>query len=451
MVATPGRLRSRGPETSIGEFARPVVGERGDYDGLLDLVGDRRFVLIGEASHGTHEFYRERARITRRLIDECGFTAVAVEADWPDAYRVNRYVLGLTNDTSADAALGDFKRFPAWMWRNRDVLGFVDWLRARNDALAHPALKARFYGLDLYSLRTSMEAVVSYLDRVDPAEASRARHRYSCFDHVGAEGQAYGYALAFRGSLPCENEVVAQLIELRRRAEGYLRRDGWIAEDEYFFAEQNARVVRNAEEYYQQMYRADVSSWNLRDRHMAGTLDALAEHLDRQVPRAKVVVWEHNSHVGDARATEMHGRGELNVGQLARQRYRSDCLLVGLTTFDGTVTAASDWGGPAERKRVRPALAGSHEAMLHGAGLDAAWLETGQPAVHDLLAVPRLERAIGVIYRPETERASHYFAAHLAEQFDAVVHLDRTRALEPLERTSRWDRGEPPETFPSGI
>ena len=451
MVATPGRLRSRGPETSIGEFARPVVGERGDYDGLLDLVGDRRFVLIGEASHGTHEFYRERARITRRLIDECGFTAVAVEADWPDAYRVNRYVLGLTNDASADAALADFERFPAWMWRNRDVVGFVDWLRARNDALAHPALKARFYGLDLYSLRTSMEAVVAYLDRVDPAEASRARHRYSCFDHVGGEGQAYGHALAFRGSLPCENEVVAQLIELRRRAEGYLRRDGWIAEDEYFFAEQNARLVRNAEEYYQQMYRAEVSSWNLRDRHMAGTLDALAEHLDRQVPRAKVVVWEHNSHVGDARATEMHRRGELNVGQLARQRYRSDCLLVGLTTFDGTVTAASDWGGPAERKRVRPALAGSHEAMLHGAELGAAWLETGQPAVHDPLAAPRLERAIGVIYRPATERASHYFTAHLAEQFDAVIHLDRTRALEPLERTSRWDRGEPPETFPSGI
>ena len=199
------------------------------------------------------------------------------------------------------------------------------------------------------------------------------------------------------------------------------------------------------------MYRAEVSSWNLRDRHMAGTLDALAEHLDRQVPRAKVVVWEHNSHVGDARATEMHRRGELNVGQLARQRYRSDCLLVGLTTFDGTVTAASDWGGPAERKRVRPALAGSHEAMLHGAELGAAWLETGQPAVHDLLAAPRLERAIGVIYRPATERASHYFTAHLAEQFDAVIHLDRTRALEPLERTSRWDRGEPPETFPSGI
>ena len=442
---------TQGSETSLAGHGRLIAGEGADYDLLLDLVGDRRFVLIGEASHGTHEFYRERARITRRLIDECGFTVVAVEADWPDAYRVNRYVLGLSGDGSADSALGDFRRFPAWMWRNRDVLGFVEWLRARNDAHGHPATKARFYGLDLYSLRTSMEAVVAYLERVDPAEAARARHRYSCFDHVGGEGQAYGHALAFEGSLPCENEVVAQLIELRRRAEGYLRRDGWIAEDEFFFAEQNARVVRNAEEYYQQMYRAEVSSWNLRDRHMAGTLDALVEHLDRQAPRARVVVWEHNSHVGDARATEMHARGELNVGQLARQRYGAECLLIGLTTFDGTVTAASDWGGEAERKRVRPALDGSHEAMLHGTGSAAFWLDMAQPAMHDLFTVPRLERAIGVIYRPETERGSHYFSARLAQQFDVLIHLDHTRALEPLERTTQWDRGEPPETFPSGI
>ena len=436
---------------AIAEYGRVITGELGDYDALLDLVGDRRFVLIGEASHGTHDFYRERARITRRLIDECGFTAVAVEADWPDAYRVNRYVMGLSNDADANAALSDFRRFPAWMWRNRDVLAFVQWLRARNDAQGHPATKARFYGLDLYSLRASMEAVVEYLDRVDPEEARRARDRYSCFDHVGGEGQAYGYKLAFSGTIPCENEVVAQLIELRRRADAYLRRDGWIAEDEFFFAEQNARLVRDAEEYYQQMYRSEVSSWNLRDRHMAGTLDALAAHLDRQIPRAKVVVWEHNSHVGDARATEMGSRGEFNVGQLARQRYGSACLLVGFTTFDGTVTAASDWGAPAERKRVRPAAPESHEAILHHRGNGRFWLDSSQSAVHDLLAVPRLERAIGVIYRPQTERGSHYFDARLSEQFDAVIHLDHTRAIEPLERTSLWDQGEPPETFPSGI
>ncbi|MGO8861606.1 MAG: erythromycin esterase family protein [Acidimicrobiales bacterium] len=442
------------PTLSLAAFreqSHPVTGEPGDYDSLLSLVGDRRFVLIGEASHGTHEFYRERARITRRLIDECGFTAVAVEADWPDAYRVNRYVMGLSDDRGADAALSDFRRFPAWMWRNSDVLAFVEWLRARNDAHAHPSTKARFYGLDLYSLRASMEAVVDYLDRIDPEEAARARRRYSCFDHVGGEGQAYGYALAYSGAIPCENEVVSQLVELRHKADAYLRRDGWVADDEFFFAEQNARLVRNAEEYYQQMYRAEVSSWNLRDRHMAGTLNALIEHLDGQHPRTKIVVWEHNSHVGDARSTEMSRRGELNVGQLARQRYGRDSVLVGFTTFDGTVTAASDWGGPTERKRVRAASTDSHEAFLHESGGTAFWLDTAQPAVREPLSIPRLERAIGVIYRPQTERGSHYFAARLGEQFDAVIHLDRTRAVEPLERTSLWDRGEPPETYPTGF
>jgi erythromycin esterase-like protein len=435
----------------LGRAAHPIIGSAADYDALVDLVGNRRFVLIGEASHGTHEFYRERARITRRLIDERGFNVVAVEGDWPDAYRVNRYVMGLSDDSGADAALSDFRRFPAWMWRNRDVVHFVEWMRARNDAHAHPATKARFYGLDLYSLQASIEAVIRYLDRVDPAEAGRARDRYSCFDHVGAEGQAYGFALAYENAIPCENEVVAQLVSLRSRAEAYLRRDGWVAEDELFFAEQNARVVRDAEEYYQQMYRAEVSSWNLRDRHMAGTLDALVEHLDRRLGRAKVVVWEHNSHVGDARATAMGARGELNVGQLARQRYGAQCLLVGFSTYDGRVTAAADWGGPAERKHVRPALRGSHEAMLHEVAIRDFWVDTADHAICDTLRIPRLERAIGVIYRPETERQSHYFEARLGDQFDAVIHLDRTRALEPLDRTSIWDRGEPPESFPTGI
>src|SRR4029079_13804865 len=322
------------PATQLTNAAHPISGGPDDYDALLDLVGDRRFVLIGEASHGTHEFYRERARLTRRLIDEHGFTAVAVEADWPDAYRVNRYVMGMSHDPNAVSALGDFRRFPAWMWRNQDVLHFVEWMRARNDAHG-PSTKARFYGLDVYSLQESIEAVIAYLDQVDPAEARRARDRYGCFDHVGAEGQAYGYALAYQNAIPCENEVVAQLVTLRRRADAYLRRDGWVAEDEQFFAEQNARVARDAEEYYQQMYRAEVSSWNLRDRHMAGTLDALVEHLDRRLGRTKVVVWEHNSHIGDARATAMSARGELNVGQLARQRYGNECLLIGLTTHAG--------------------------------------------------------------------------------------------------------------------
>jgi erythromycin esterase-like protein len=364
---------------------------------------------------------------------------------------VNRFVMGQSRDPSAEHALRDFKRFPSWMWRNHDVLEFVDWARARNAAHRHPASRVRFVGLDLYSLRASMEAVVGYLEGVDPAEAQRARDRYSCFDHVGAEGQAYGFALAYQGAIPCEDEVVAQLIELRRKSDAYLRRDGWVAEDELFFAEQNALVVRDAEEYYQQMYRAEVSSWNLRDRHMASTLDALMDHLERQFGHAKVVVWEHNSHVGDARATEMGERGELTVGQLVRQRYSHDSILIGFTTFDGHVTAASNWGGHAEHKRVRPARPDSHEAFLHATELAAFWVPCSDVLASAMLGERRLERAIGVIYRPETERQSHYFGARIADQFDVVMHLDRTRALVPLEPGSVWDNREPPETFPSGI
>jgi erythromycin esterase-like protein len=434
--------------TITGE-AVGLTGAGDDYDRLLELVGDRRIVLLGEATHGTHEFYRERARITQRLIEEKGFTAVAVEADWPDAYRVNRYVLGQSADENATAALTDFRRFPAWMWRNADVVRFVEWLRARNDA-HHPPTKARFYGLDLYSLRASMEAVITYLDSVDAEAAAAARGRYSCFDHVRGEGPEYGHAMALNVMVPCENEVVAQLISLRRQAARLLARDGWAAADEFFFAEQNARLVHNAERYYRTMYHGRVSSWNLRDQHMAETLEALVTHLDRRLGRARVVVWEHNSHVGDARATELGTSGELNVGQLVRSRWPDDCLLVGFTTHHGRVTAASEWGGPAERKRVRPALADSYEALFHRADRKNFLLPLGTraPAV---LHGPRLERAIGVIYRPETERTSHWFAARLSTQFDAVIHFDRTMAVEPLERTALWDVGEPPETYPTGL
>jgi erythromycin esterase-like protein len=430
------------------EAAVPVTGSSNDHDALLDIVGDRRLVLLGEASHGTHEFYRERARITQRLIDEKGFHAVAVEADWPDAYRVNRYVLGQSDDQSAIEALADFKRFPAWMWRNRDVVSFVEWLRARNDSHSQHQTKARFYGLDLYSLRASMEAVVAYLEGVDPDAAAAAVERYSCFDHVSGEGQDYGHALSLRLVLPCEEQVVAELVDLRRRAADLLARDGRLAEDEFFYAEQNARLVRNAEEYYREMYRARVSSWNLRDTHMAETLAALTLHLERQLGPARVVVWEHNSHVGDARATQMGASGELNVGQLVRAAWGDQCVLVGFTTNHGTVTAASDWGSPAERKRVRPAMPGSYEHLFHEAGPDRFYLPVGQAGP---LREPRLERAIGVVYRPQTERTSHWFHASLARQFDAVLHFDATTAVEPLERTTIWDEGEAPETFPTGL
>jgi erythromycin esterase-like protein len=459
MTALPDLYRStdRASLVELGRAARPIEGRAGDYDELVALVADRRVVLIGEASHGSAEFYRERARITERLIEEHGFNVVAVEADWPDADRANRFVMGTSDDVTITDALGDFRRFPTWMWRNTEVTRFIEWLREHNDRCRDPQRKVRFQGLDLYSLRASMDAVVAYLDRVDPAEARRARDRYACFDHVGAEGQAYGFALAYERAVPCESEVVAQLVELRRHASDYLQRDGWIEEDELFSAEQNAVVVRDAEEYYQQMYRQDVSSWNLRDRHMAATLDALLDHVDRRGGRAKVVVWEHNSHIGDARATGMSVRGELNVGQLARQRYGAHAVaLIGLTTYDGEVTAATDWGRPARRRTVRAALPESYEHLLHEVVNDSLaparfWIPTTDAGAARVLATPRLERAIGVVYRPQTERASHYFPARLDQQFDAVIHLDRTSALQPLDDIAAWDPLEPPETYPTGI
>ncbi len=436
----------------VRDSAHPIVYGHEDYDPLLEFIGDARFVLLGEASHGTHEFYRERARITKRLITEKGFTAIAVEADWPDAYRVNRYIRGASADPDAEEALAGFKRFPAWMWRNADILDFAGWLREYNDSLTPGSKKAGFYGLDLYSLHTSIEAVLSYLEKVDPEGARRARYRYGCFENFGEDPQAYGYAAGFGLGDTCESEVVAQLIELQRRAADYARRDGRIAADDYFFAEQNARLIKNAEEYYRTMFRGRVSSWNLRDRHMTETLAALVEHFEYQGSRSKVVIWAHNSHLGDARATDMGRSGEWNVGQLVRQRYGRECVLVGFTTYTGTVTAASDWGAAAERKRVRPGMPGSVESLFHDVNIPAFLLTLPRNShVSNGLRAPMLERAIGVIYRPESELASHYFHASLSDQFDAVIHFDRTRAVEPLEPSAEWGIGEPAETFPSGV
>lgn len=441
----------------VRDAAHPLTGSPADYDKLLEFFGDAHIVLLGEASHGTHEFYRERAQITKRLIREKGFTAIAVEADWPDAYRINRYVQGQNVDADAVEALGGFRRFPAWMWRNADVLDFVGWLRSHNDSLAPGSVKTGFYGLDLYSLRTSIEAVLNYLDKVDPAGAQRARYRYACFEHFGEDPQAYGYAAGFGLSHTCESEVIGQLVDLQRRAAEYARRDGRVAAEDFFYAEQNARLVKNAEQYYRTMFRGRVSSWNLRDQHMAETLGALLEHLaaqNRAQPKhdTKVVVWAHNSHLGDARATQMGQAGEWNLGQLVRQKHGQDCVSAGFSTYSGTVTAASNWGEPAERKRVRPAMPGSYEELFHDVAIPAFAL-TLPPDSHVAggLRDPRLERAIGVIYRPESELASHYFHARLSDQFDAIIHCDQTRAVEPLELTAEWGVGEPAETFPSGV
>jgi erythromycin esterase-like protein len=451
---------------AIRNTAQPITGAAADYDTLLDRIGGARFVLIGEASHGTHEFYRQRALITRRLIAERGFTAVAVEADWPDAYRINRFVRGTSDDATAIESLAGFQRFPTWMWRNADVLDFIGWLRAYNDALPGGTPKTGFYGLDLYSLYSSIEAVLGYLDTVNSQAAQQARERYACFEQFGADPQTYGYATSFGAAESCADEVVSQLLDFQRRTAELTRRDGHLAEDEFFFAEQNARLIKNAEAYYRSMYHGR-ESWNLRDTHMAETLDALVAHLSRQGQPARVVVWAHNSHLGDARATQMGEGGELNVGQLVRERYGHGAFSIGFSTYTGTVTAAADWGAPTEHKRVRPALPDSYEALFHAvaAGAERA---AGAPAevwpsqsdfvlllrdggdIAEQLRAPRLERAIGVIYRPETERWSHYFHARLTDQFDAVIHIDETRAVEPLERTAGWHEGEVPETFPTG-
>jgi erythromycin esterase-like protein len=441
----------------VAAHVQPLVGGPTDFDGLLELVGDARFVLIGEASHGTHEFYRIRAEITKRLITGWGFAGVAVEADWPDAYRVNRFVRGVGDDTEATDALGGFTRFPQWMWRNADVLDFVGWLRAHNDGLPNGAERAGFYGLDVYSLHASMAAVLAYLDSVDPAAAQRARARYACFDAFGPDPQAYGYVANMGLSPTCESAVVNQLVELQRSADIYASRDGRIARDALFFAEQNARLVRNAERYYRALFLGQAQSWNVRDRHMTETLESLALHLDAQGTRsptapAKLVVWAHNSHLGDARATEMSQHGEVNVGQLVRVRNPLSTKLIGFTTYAGTVTAASDWGRSAERKTVRPALEESYEALFHEVGYRRFLLDlTHATEARRVLMEPRLERAIGVIYRPETERVSHYFHAVLPRQFDAVLHYDTTRAVEPMERTGAWESGELPETFPTAL
>lgn len=423
---------------------------------LDELIGDARIVLIGESSHGTQEFYEARAEITKWLIGHKGFNAVAAEADWPDAYRVNRYVRGLGGDSSAEEALQGFERFPAWMWRNVVVRDFAQWLRWHNQRCATDgARQTGFYGLDLYSLHRSMHEVIAYLDTVDPTAAARARGRYACFDHsAGDDGQAYGYAAAFGAGPSCERQAVEQLVELQRNALSYLSQDGELAEDELFYAQQNAVTVRNAEEYYRGMFRGRATSWNMRDTHMAETLNALLTHLDRHsgAEPARIVVWAHNSHVGDARATEVSADGQLTIGQLVRERYGEECRLIGFSTYRGTVTAASEWGGIAERKAVRPALNGSIEELLHETGKDAflVVMHDGSPA-EKALDVVRLARAIGVIYLPQTERQSHYFHVRPSDQYDAMIHIDTTRALEPLEPTSLWIAGETPETYPSGL
>ncbi|MCX6111467.1 MAG: erythromycin esterase family protein [Proteobacteria bacterium] len=441
----------------LQEAARPLLETGDDYGDLLALVGNATVVLLGEATHGSHEFYRERAQITKLLIRNKGFKAVAIEGDWPDAYQVNRFVRGQSNDHEAIDALRGFTRFPSWMWANADVLDFVGWLKAHNESQGLESAPVGFFGLDLYSLYRSAQEVIDYLERTDVEAAEKARERYGCLDRFGSDSQQYAYATALGIAPSCEEAVIAQLVDLQKHQERYrTHANGKLAADAYFNAEQNSRLVQSAEHYYRTMLRAEISSWNLRDEHMVETIEHIRQHLAGDGHEPKIVVWAHNSHIGDARATDMSRRGEFNIGELTRKKYGSGAhgtVSIGFTTYHGTVTAASKWDGEAEHKTVRPALNGSYEELFHGTGLSRFFLDLRRSwEAARVLREPMLERAIGVLYLPQTERRSHYFHASLAKQFDAVIHIDRTRAVEPIEHISRWVTGtEAPETYPSGV
>lgn len=418
----------------ITDAAIPLQEQNETYDALLDKIGDARFVMIGEASHGTQEFYQARIKMTQRLIKERGFMAVAIEGDWPDAYHVHRYLQGKGSSYDAERSLERFKRFPTWMWRNTTMPPFLSWLRSYNDDLVSLSPKIGFYGLDLYSLNASIEAVIDFLMKIDPEAARRAQERYSCFDHVNIEPQMYGYLINAGIKKSCINEAIAELIELQHKAFEYLRHDGTGAEDEYFFATQNARLVKNAENYYRTMLEGQVTSWNIRDRHMAETLNVLVDHLETRWSKpAKIIIWAHNSHVGDARATEMGERGEVNIGQLVREQYDTHSYSIGFSTYEGFVSAATDWNEPVQRKKVMPGLPGSYEELFHHIKYKNFFLNLkGNQQLEHYLQISRLQRAIGVIYRPDTERFSHYFFTHLPYQFDSLIHFDKTDAVRPL-------------------
>ncbi|MBS2129110.1 erythromycin esterase family protein [Burkholderia thailandensis] len=436
------------PFLAVRDLARRLRGDAADFDALIDMADDADVVLLGESTHGTDEFYRMRARITARLVDECGFDTIAIEGDWPDAWRVNRYVQGDAAIADADAALADFTRFPAWMWRNRPMREFVGWLRERNATLPRQS-RSGVYGLDLYSLYRCADAVIRYLDDVDPGQAELARQRYAALDHV-REPSAYGYAVASGARPAATAGALEQLRQLREREAAYLAHDGIDALDvldAQFFAEHNAQVVVNAEAYYRAMFGSRANTWNLRDAHMRDTLFALRRHRVRGGGAGRAVVWAHNSHVGDARATEMYLRGEWTLGQLVREALGERALSIGFTAYTGHVSAASHWDGDVEQKWMRPALPGSYEHLFHATGLDRFFLPLRE-TVAQPLGEALLERAIGVIYLPQTERGSHYFVSSITGQFDALFHLDETSPLEPLAPPGAWHPREEPVSAP---
>jgi protein-L-isoaspartate(D-aspartate) O-methyltransferase len=414
--------------------------ESADLDPLLERIGDARLVLIGEASHGTSEFYKMRSRITSELISKKEFGLVAIEGDWPDAARMDHYVRHFDYPPSEWTA---FARFPTWMWRNNEVREFIDWLRIYNAGIAHDA-RVAFHGLDLYSLYSSIRSILKYLDEVDPEAAALARKRYGCLTPWQADPATYGRAALTGSYRSCENEVVHMLVELSGKHRDYAKHDG----ERFLDAVQNARLVANAERYYRVMYYGSRESWNLRDTYMFETLKLLQSFHQ---PNNKAIVWAHNSHIGNAAATEMSMRGEINIGQLCREEFGDSVYSIGFGTDSGTVAAASDWDGPMEIKEVQPSQRGSYEKLFHEVGLPGFFLglqNIASSSLKEALSKPRIQRAIGVIYRPETELASHYFQAVLPEQFDEYVWIDKTEAVQPFETAELEGL---PDTYPFGL
>jgi protein-L-isoaspartate(D-aspartate) O-methyltransferase len=414
--------------------------ESADLAPLLRRIGDVRVALLGEATHGSAEFYRMRSRLSRELIERKGFSFIAIEGDWPDAARIDHYVRHAETPPSEWTA---FARFPVWMWRNREVREFVDWLHAYN-AEADEGRKVAFHGLDLYSLFNSIRSVLDYLDDVDPGAAHVARQRYGCLTPWQADPATYGHAALTGSYQSCEGEVVSMLTDLMHKRRSYAEHDG----ARFLDAVQNARLVANAERYYRIMYYGSRASWNLRDSHMFETLKTL---LGFHGPESKAIVWAHNSHVGDSGATEMASRGEYNIGRLCRQEFGNATYSIGFGTNTGTVAAATEWDGPMEIKAVRPALPDSYERLCHEAGVARFLLSLRSPMPATLaagLGRPRLERAIGVIYRPETELQSHYFQARLPRQFDEYIWFDQTAAVTPLDTEELKGL---PDTYPFGL
>ena len=436
----------------LEDYLHPIEGCPTDYDTLLTCTRDAQLVLIGESTHGTHEFYQIRAEITKRLICEQGFNAVAIEGDWPDTYRINRYVKNDPTVQTGIDAVSEFKRFPTWMWRNQVVIEFIEWLQGYNVKVAEPK-KVGFYGIDLYSLNTSVKVVIEYLQHTDVNAAAKAKQRYACFNPFKEELQNYGYAALFGQAKICEEAVTDQLADLDKYADLFLKKSNKEAAEEFFNIKQNAYLIKNAEKYYRSMFSSNISSWNVRDTYMAETVDHLISHLTYRLQQpAKLIIWAHNSHIGDASATESGHQGQINIGQLIKQKYKSKAVLIGLLTHSGTVTAASQWDGVAERKIVRPALHNSYEHFFHHFPLPAFIMcFHHNQAIKKYVPSNLLQRAIGVIYLPQTERISHYFYTDLNQQFDIVIYIDHTMALTPLETTAVWHKGEVFETFPSGL